>query len=709
MAIPQRVLDQIEEAAIAEDERVAAKSKELKDWRESTLGKATYSWANPLALQVKVNSYNAKNIPFSEHGIGIANYGWNEKNIFKQLDRARAAHTSGDKSGGYRDIYKHMMDQVGTFSNQKQGRLFKKFLITGRVPKGLKMDTIMQIADYGLRANVRKQQRKTQGFFSGNIGAIIGAVGGAAIGFAVGGPGGAIAGAKAGGAAGGVGQAINEDRGLLGTAMAGIGGYGIGSLGATMGATAANTAAAVGAQTAKGVAFKTALANTVRSGFTNALQQGIGSLQGFISNPLQAIQGYGTQLYQEAINPWVQLGKGGIGSLRAALDFNPATTIGSGFTTASDGYFGSFLGDTTSPFATSGSRMLRTPELTRPQNPTFTERFGPKTAPPAGATGNQPVLAAPPRGSATDFVGGRPVLAAPPRGSATDFVGGRYDFQAPAVGYDFQAPAPSAQQVMAASSRFASPLTVADPRYNIVYDGANTTVSPVAPPPYEGSIGANRYFYATDAGANTLGGVATIGALDQAKGLGKTEEEIAEDKGFFTENNINADMLNLDGSVYGNQQEAQLPTYDFEGVGQPGAYTATGGYGPVTGTSYPGFERGPLGPRVFGGTPVTLANPFDLSPYFQTPVFNEGGQVDAGQHKGFPFMDSLPAGMQSKFKAYESGTQSYTDSSGEQLEEGYTRVSGSDMEPVEERYVKTPVGIQEFFSRSPSGHYNLRA
>ena len=663
MAIPQRVLDQIEEATIAEDERVAAKSKELKDWRESTLGKATYSWANPLALQVKVNSYNAKNIPFSEHGIGIANYGWNEKNIFKQLDRARAAHTSGDKSGGYRDIYKHMMDQVGTFSNQKQGRLFKKFLITGRVPKGLKMDTIMQIADYGLRANVRKQQRKTQGFFSGNIGAIIGAIGGAAIGFAVGGPGGAIAGAKAGGAAGGVGQAINEDRGLLGTAMAGIGGYGIGSLGATMGATAANTAAAVGAQTAKGVAFKTALANTVRSGFTNALQQGIGSLQGFISNPLQAIQGYGTQLYQEAINPWVQLGKGGIGSLRAALDFNPATTIGSGFTTASDGYFGSFLGDTTSPFATSGSRVLKPQNLTRAQDPTFTERFGLSDAPGSGVIGTgQEVRAAPLRyeinyganpGAVTTVSPTQPVLAGPPR-----------------------------------------------------YGGIGGT-SPVSAPAYGGSIGANRNLFIP--GANTLGGVATIGALDQAKGLGKTEEEIAEDKGFFTENNINADMLNLDESVYGAQQEAQLPTYDFQGVGQPGAYTATGGYGPVTGTSYPGFERGPLGPRVFGGTPVTLANPFDLSPYFQTPVFNEGGQVDAGQHKGFPFMDSLPAGMQSKFKAYESGTQSYTDSSGEQLEEGYTRVSGSDMEPVEERYVKTPVGIQEFFSRSPSGHYNLRA
>ena len=71
-------------------------------------------------------------------------------------------------------------------------------------------------------------------------------------------------------------------------------------------------------------------------------------------------------------------------------------------------------------------------------------------------------------------------------------------------------------------------------------------------------------------------------------------------------------------------------------------------------------------------------------------------------------MEQLPTNMQSKFQAYESGTQSYADSSGEQLEEGYRRVSGSGMEPVEERYIETPAGIQEFFSRSPSGYYRLQ-
>ena len=49
------------------------------------------------------------------------------------------------------------------------------------------------------------------------------------------------------------------------------------------------------------------------------------------------------------------------------------------------------------------------------------------------------------------------------------------------------------------------------------------------------------------------------------------------------------------------------------------------------------------------------------------------------------------------------------DSSGERVEEGYTRVSGSDMEPVEERYVKTPMGVQEFFSRTPNGQFRLMA
>ena len=92
----------------------------------------------------------------------------------------------------------------------------------------------------------------------------------------MGGPAGAYAGAKAGGAAGGVGQAVNEDRGLLGTAMAGISGYGIGSLGASIGAAGQNLATNIGTRAAgqtAGQAARQSIQNSFffyRSGHTSA-------------------------------------------------------------------------------------------------------------------------------------------------------------------------------------------------------------------------------------------------------------------------------------------------------------------------------------------------------------------------------------------------------------------------------------------------------
>ena len=243
--------EQLRQQAIASVEQRNQKIADQKASLMKTLGEGSYSWANPLALRVKTNSYTAKNLPLSEIGIRLSNYGWTEDNILQNLETARRNYRSGDKAGGHHDVYKYMLDQIETFSDPKQAQLMKQFMETGNVPSGLTMDTVMQVSDYGLRANARKQQRKKKGFLGGNIGAIIGTIGGAIIGCYVGsttGAGcfkGAKLGAKAGGAAGGTGQAINEDRGLLGTALAAYSGY-------TMGATAGNvaSAAATGAQQA---------------------------------------------------------------------------------------------------------------------------------------------------------------------------------------------------------------------------------------------------------------------------------------------------------------------------------------------------------------------------------------------------------------------------------------------------------------------------
>ena len=194
MAISQIESNAIEKIQEAIRRKTASLAGEPVAKQKAALGTGNYSWANPLAMRIKLNSYNAKNLPFSELGIGLANYGWNEQNIFSKLHDSRKAFDSKEKMGGHLDIYSFMMDQAATFGDKKQGQLFKQYLETGNVPSGLTMDTVMQHADYGLRANARKQQRKKKGFLGGNIGAIIGTIGGAIIGCMVGGPGGCAAG-----------------------------------------------------------------------------------------------------------------------------------------------------------------------------------------------------------------------------------------------------------------------------------------------------------------------------------------------------------------------------------------------------------------------------------------------------------------------------------------------------------------------------------
>jgi hypothetical protein len=706
------------------DELQIERGKKIAAGRTS-LGAANYSWANPLAMRVKLNSYNAKNLPFSEAGIGLSNYGWNEDNIFQQLETARRNYRSGDKTGGHHDVYKYMLDQLGTFSDPKQAQLMKQFMETGNVPSGLTMDTVMQVSDYGLRANARKQQRKKKGFLGGNIGAIIGTIGGAIIGcFA--GPGGCAAGAKmgaaAGGAAGGAGQAINEDRGLLGTALATWSGYGIGSLAgnvATAATTGAQQAAVEGGKQAalegtrkagesalieaakqKGLSWAI---NPVTGAVINVAEQGVRSLAGSlaapfkaaaapldtvnnlwntIQNPLQTFQGTG--FYQGAVQPWVKAGQGlygGIGSLAQGQPF------GAGFTAGSGGYFsGPAVGG---PALTSQYHDFPEPDFQR------------KDIVPA------------------KYDVGRlqqDALMGPVQ--PEDYVTSYFDPNAASIGFE-EGGRGVAENIV--SDMGGAGAVGGLPDYPIGTYNPGAAMLDIDPATALASPAATTGPFSLPTALYAQGAVKQI--LDPV-----TPEEYAEDKGFFTEGNISRDMLNLDEEGIGSGEGPQLGGYDFEGVGQPGAYVPSEGYASRSRRQLPGYERGALGRRVFGGAPITLQNQFDLSPYFQTPVFKKGGAVgscasgncacpscyeaggavDAGQHKGFPFMEQLPTGMQSKFQAYESGTQSITDSSGEQLEEGYRRVSGSGMEPVEERYVRTPMGIQEFFSRTPNGQFRLR-
>ena len=179
----------------------------------ASLGKATYSWAKPeYLLGTRYNQYNAKNLPYAgAYGVGLANYGWNESNILDKIKYSRDKFNKGDKSGGYKEIYEKMGDWADKYDPK-----LKTFLDTGNIPEGLKMDTVLQAADYGLRGLGQKQQNK-KGFFDSTFGKILttaATIGASAINPYFG----AAVGAGLGGAQGG----------LKGAVMGGLSGYGSG-------------------------------------------------------------------------------------------------------------------------------------------------------------------------------------------------------------------------------------------------------------------------------------------------------------------------------------------------------------------------------------------------------------------------------------------------------------------------------------------------
>jgi hypothetical protein len=139
------------------------------------LGRPTYSWVNdPRLLQIAPNTYDYKTMPYQgTYGLGLANAGINEDNIGYYLNLMRNKDATGDKSGGWKEIYGHMEKWSDQYNPQ-----LKQYLKTGKPTKGVSADTILQATDYGIRAAAQKQQNKVRGFLGpmleGNIGAIAG-------------------------------------------------------------------------------------------------------------------------------------------------------------------------------------------------------------------------------------------------------------------------------------------------------------------------------------------------------------------------------------------------------------------------------------------------------------------------------------------------------------------------------------------------------
>ena len=135
---------------------------------QEVLGRATFSWANPQYLATRFETYNAKNLPYAGgYGVGLANYGWNEKNILDKIDYARDMYRKDDKSGGYRQIYRGIRE----WGNKYDPKV-SQFLESGKAPKGLTMDAVLQAADYGLRSTAQHQQNK-KSFLNSPLGSIV--------------------------------------------------------------------------------------------------------------------------------------------------------------------------------------------------------------------------------------------------------------------------------------------------------------------------------------------------------------------------------------------------------------------------------------------------------------------------------------------------------------------------------------------------------
>ena len=131
--------------------------------RGRSVGDPTYSWIDPRVRGMARGTYDAKTLPYDVWGTGLANYNWHAGNIHEKIDLARKRTAAGDKSGGMKQIYESMEKWADRNNPQ-----LKSYLKTGKVPKGVNMDTILKAADYGLRETGRHQQNK-QGFFDSGL------------------------------------------------------------------------------------------------------------------------------------------------------------------------------------------------------------------------------------------------------------------------------------------------------------------------------------------------------------------------------------------------------------------------------------------------------------------------------------------------------------------------------------------------------------
>lgn len=254
---------------------------------------------------------DAKNIPFTQSGAGLAMAGITPQNMYARLDKLKLNSTS--KEGGNAQLWKNLGRYTGLpvagGLNPQQASLFNQYYKTGVRPAGLTDQTVSGALDWGLREAGRSQQHKNT-FWNSAFGQLLGpalTIGSSFL------PGGQYLAPVIGATVGGL------KEGVKGALIGGIGGYGTGQF-------AQSLKGAVSATGGLGSAF------SHPGTFASNLWNGSGALTSVNNLPSMAS---GINMAGQAI------GSGG-GSMGVLSDFlGPIKN----FTNAFDYGGGNFLGD----------------------------------------------------------------------------------------------------------------------------------------------------------------------------------------------------------------------------------------------------------------------------------------------------------------------------------------------------------------------------
>jgi len=176
---------------------------------------------------------DAKNVPFTQSGAGLAMAGITPQNMYARLDKLRLNSTS--KEGGNAQLWKNLGRWTTTPNagglNPQQASLFNQYYKTGVRPAGLTDQTVSGALDWGLREGGRSQQHKNT-FWDSAFGQLLGpalTIGSSFL------PGGQFLAPAVGALTGGL------KGGWSGAVLGGLSGYGSGQLAQGLKGAAAST------------------------------------------------------------------------------------------------------------------------------------------------------------------------------------------------------------------------------------------------------------------------------------------------------------------------------------------------------------------------------------------------------------------------------------------------------------------------------------